>query len=203
MQRRLYTTLWQRFTNLLPRSAKTDPAKPPLTISPTATHSLSALTKDATHAAYLARCASCHRLSLRTPFLRYSAQKLQQVARLLPGLTLEAALAQMQFQARKGARLACIPLLRDAINAARQRLKEPGEWAVLEAMVGRGRYRRRLDIKGRGRIGIIRRPSCFLRIVVGAVDREAALRRRLLRFVNRSMRKMVRDDKPAYLPLRY
>jgi hypothetical protein len=82
-------------------------------------------------------------------------------------------------------------------------MKEPAEWFVVQAMVGRGRYRKRIDIKGRGRFGVRRRPSCFLRIVVGQPDRQLELKRALLRHVNRRMRRVPREDKPVYLRLKY
>jgi ribosomal protein L22 len=197
-------SMWQKVKNLLPRSIRTPgDSDEAVKISPSPHHSIAAMSKEAIRQEYLARCAAFTSFSIRTPFVRYSPQKLNELARLLPGLTLPNALCQMKVQDRKGARLAIIPLLNNAVNVVRQRQKQPQDFTIQQAMVGRGRYRKRLDIKGRGRVGIIRRPSCFLRIVVALPDKSAKLRSELRKHVNRALRKQVREDKPLYLPLRY
>lgn len=200
--------VWQNIKSLLPRSFKPPPS-PPTThelaekIATTPQHSIAAMSREAVRQQYLAQCAAFTRISLRTAFVRYSPQKLNEVARLLPGLSLPQALMQMRGQERKAARLAIIPLLHNAMNAVRQRGKSIHDFHIEQAMVGRGRYRKRLDIKGRGRMGIKKRPSCFLRLVVSLPNKAKALKAELRRHVCRVMRKQFREDKPVYLRLRY
>ena len=191
-------------TEKLNQTVKQQPNK--TTISPSRHHSLMELARQEKQAQFDQKCAAFKRFTVRSPFVRYSPQKLREVARLLKELPLTQAHLQMQYQLRKAARLVISPLLLNAMNMVKQLHGDPKEFVIAQALVGRGRYRKRLDIKGRGRVGIIRRPSCFLRIVCERQTddrRESKLKRVLLRSLNRSMRKQPRDDKPVYLQLRY
>lgn len=194
------SNLWSQFKEVIPRRAKKEE---PVKISPSPHHSLAAISQTARHEAFEARCSAFKRFSCRTQFVRYSCLKLNSVARLLPGLSLPMAEVQMRFQLKKGARLACLPAIRDAANQVKQRRGDPNEWVIEQALVGRGRYRKRVDIKGRGRVGVQWRPSSFLRLVVAKPDAAGKLKRELRRALNRQMRGVLREDKPSYCSLRY
>lgn len=65
-------------------------------------------------------------------------------------------------------------------------------YSIIQAVVGRGTYLRRIDIKGRGRRGIISHPHAMMRIQVGILDEEKRVRK-LLR-----MRDRIQENKPIY-----
>lgn len=200
--------LWDKLSNtgrLLKRSNSENKEKSlsQVKIAPTPEHSLAAKIADAQRHIYLLRCKQFNRFSVRTAFIKYSPQKLNGVSRLLHGLKLPEALAQMKFQDRKGARLACIPAIRLAMNVIKQRSASPKEFIIEQAMVGRGSYRIRPDYKGRGRMGIIRRPQAFLRLVCARDEPNVRLKRQLKRSLHRMFKGQLREDKPVFCRMRY
>lgn len=65
-------------------------------------------------------------------------------------------------------------------------------YTVLQAVVGRGTYLKRLDIKGRGRHGIRRRPHAMMRIQLGVLDEQRRIEKLLKQTV------ILQEDKPVY-----
>ena len=100
---------------------------------------------------------------------RCSPQKLADLGRQLSGLPLDAAILQAKFSAKKAAQVLFQTLCQARANAI-QRDRSPSEYIIREAVTGRGKYLKRLDIKGRGRCGIIRKPHAFMRFVLEIPD---------------------------------
>ena len=127
---------------------------------------------------------------------RCSPQKLSDLARQLTGLPLDAAVLQAKFSPKRAARTLCQALCQAQGNAL-LRGRQPSDYVLREAVTGRGRYLKRIDIKGRGRCGIIKKPHAFMRLVLAIPDERTELTK-LLR-----VRKFPREEKPAYIKLDY
>jgi large subunit ribosomal protein L22 len=122
------------------------------------------------------------RFEIETAMFRCSPQKLADLGRQLSGLPLDAADLQAQFSAKR---------------AAKVRGRQPSEYVIREAVTGRGKYMKRLDIKGRGRCGVIKKPHAFMRFVLEIPDQRKEIGR-LLKIKN-----FQREEKPAYIKLDY
>lgn len=127
---------------------------------------------------------------------RCSPQKLADLGRQLSGLPLDAAVLQARFSSKKAAQELYKVLCQAQANAL-LRGKKPSEYVIKEAVTGRGKYLKRLDIKGRGRCGIIRKPHAFMRFVLEIPDQRKDIAK-LLR-----VKTFQREDKPSYIKLDY
>jgi large subunit ribosomal protein L22 len=127
---------------------------------------------------------------------RGSTQKVAELGRQLSGLPLDAALIQTQFSARKAAEKLHQALVQ-AKEAAKLRGHTPSEYVIKEAVTGRGKYLKRLDIKGRGRCGIIKKGHAFMRFVLEIPDERKELAKLL------KVKHFPREQKPAYVKLDY
>ena len=117
---------------------------------------------------------------IRTGLFRVSSQKLNLLGRQISQLTLSAALLQMKFSHKKAAREIHTLLLQAQarIKQFQTGEKDPNKFIIKQAMIGKGPYLKRIDIKGRGRHGVIWRPHSFLRLQVAIPDIDAALKKR-------------------------
>lgn len=127
---------------------------------------------------------------------RCSPQKLADLGRQLSSLPLDAAVLQARFSPKKAAQELYKVLCQAQANAL-LRGKQPSDYIIKEAVTGRGKYLKRLDIKGRGRCGIIRKPHAFMRFVLEIPDQRKAITK-LLR-----VKTFQREDKPSYIKLDY
>lgn len=127
---------------------------------------------------------------------RGSTQKVADLGRQLSGLPLDAALLQAQFSARKAAERLYQALLQ-AKEEARLRGHLPSEYVIREAVTGRGKYMKRLDIKGRGRCGIIKKGHAFMRFVFEIPDQRKDLAKLL------KIKHFPKEQKPVYVKLDY
>lgn len=64
-------------------------------------------------------------------------------------------------------------------------------------VTGRGKYMKRLDIKGRGRCGLLKKPHALFRFVFEQPDQKKEIRKFL------RVKKVAREDKPVYAKLDY
>lgn len=117
---------------------------------------------------------------IRTGLFRVSSQKLNMLGRQISQLTLSNALLQMRFSQKKAAREIYSLLLQaqSRINQFKVGEKDPSKFIIKQAVVGKGPYLKRIDIKGRGRHGVIWRPHSFLRLQVAIPDIDAAIKKR-------------------------
>lgn len=136
------------------------------------------------------------RFEVETPMFRCSPQKLADLGRQVSGLPIDAAALQMKFSAKRPAKQ-LYQLLTQAEANAKLRERSPADYVIREAVVGRGKYMKRIDIKGRGRSGIISKPHAFMRFVLEIPDERKEIAR-LLR-----VRGVPREHKPAYIKLDY
>ena len=153
---------------------------------------------------------------LRSALFRCSAQKLNLLGRQIHGLPLQHALNQMRFSPKKPAQniyqllwqgRARI-LQEDAAQGTAPAAPSPSaalpsavppllnRWIVKQVTVGKGPYLKRIDIKARGRHGIIWRPHSFFRILLAIPDRDVELQRKF-------KVRIPKEDRPAYIRLNY
>ena len=98
--------------------------------------------------------------------LRVSPQKLNLLAQLIRGKTVEKALADLEFS-RKRSALDVRKTLESAIaNAENNHNLDVDDLVVAEAYVGNAMTLRRFSARARGRAGRIRKPFAHLTIVV-------------------------------------
>ena len=138
---------------------------------------------------------------IRTPLFRVSSQKLNMLGRQISRLPLPMAILQMKFTPKKAgnevydllmqaqARITKLPEIPDQVI-------DPSKFIVQQATVGNGPYLKRIDIKGRGRHGVIWRPHSFMRIQVALPDEDAILKKRF-------RVRIQKENKPAMLRLNY
>ena len=134
---------------------------------------------------------------IRTGVFRVSSQKLNMLGRQISRLPLPKAILQMKFSPKKAARDVYSLLMQAQariINASNP--ADPSKFVIQQALVCKGTYLKRIDIKGRGRHGIIWRPHSFMRIQVAIPDAEKDL---LKRFKVR----VPKEDKPVMVRLNY
>lgn len=127
---------------------------------------------------------------------RCSQQKLSDIGRQLSGLPLDAAVLQAKFSPKRPAQMV-FKVLSQAQANAKARGKAPSDYVIKEAVTGRGMYIKRIDIKARGRCGIIRKPHAFIRFVLEIPDQHKEISK-LLR-----IKSFQREQKPSYIKLDY
>jgi ribosomal protein L22 len=145
---------------------------------------------------------------IRTPFFRVSSQKLNLLGRQITRLPLPMAILQMKFTKKKAgkevydllmqaqARIANLTVNNSSSSQSTQQVTDPSKFIVQQATVGNGPYLKRIDIKGRGRHGVIWRPHSFMRIQVALPDEDAILKKRFRVRIHK-------ENKPAMLRLNY
>jgi len=102
-----------------------------------------------------------------TKYVRMSAFKVREVARLIQGKPAQQALQTVELMPRKSARLIAKTLKSAIANAESQgQGVEAKDLIITEASVGEGPTMRRFRPKARGMAGRIRKRSSHIRIVV-------------------------------------
>ncbi len=134
---------------------------------------------------------------IRTSMFRVSSQKLNLIGRQISNLSLPQAIVQMQFSPKRAAKevLSLLLQAQGRIKAAPEK-PDSSAFTIQQAVVGKGTYLKRIDIKGRGRHGIIWKPHSFLRVQVGIPDADALLKKRFKVCVPR-------ENKPVMVRLDY
>ena len=153
---------------------------------------------------------------IRTSFFRVSSQKLNLLGRQIARLSLPTAILQMKFSKKKAAREVHALLLQAQSRITKlklinnqdqdqdqnnnhqqeQQIADPSKFIIQQALVGKGPYLKRIDIKGRGRHGLIWRPHSFLRLQIAIPDEEAMLNKRF-------KVKIQKENKPVMIRLNY
>jgi len=109
--------------------------------------------------------AACANLRM----LRVSPRKLNLVAGMIRGKTVVRALDELTFSPKRIAQDVKKTLISAIANAENNHHLDVDRLVVTEAIVGQGVVMKRLDIKGRSRMGRIRKPFSHLRIVVSEI----------------------------------
>ena len=142
---------------------------------------------------------------IRTNLFRVSSQKLNLLGRQISRLSLPTAISQMKFSPKKAAKevhqlllqaRARITQLPAKLDEDTSQINDPSKFIVQQALVGKGPYLKRIDIKGRGRHGVIWRPHSFLRLQIAIPDEEAALRKKFKVRIHK-------ENKPVMTRLNY
>lgn len=100
-----------------------------------------------------------------TAVFRISPRKLNLLANQISGKPIDFAILQMQFSAKRAARRVRATLVMARDHAEAKGL-DPRRLLVSEAWVTKGMYHKRLEIKGRGRFGIMTHPQARMSIVL-------------------------------------
>jgi ribosomal protein L22 len=101
---------------------------------------------------------------LQSSNFKCSAQKLSLLANQITRMKLIDAINQMKFSPKKASRKVFGILMKMKTHIDFQSTLSPHEYYVRQATVGRGKYQREIDIKAKGRFGIISHPNSFIRI---------------------------------------
>jgi ribosomal protein L22 len=196
------STLWNRLTNTLGqglwRRRQTPASKEPANQLP-ATKTLSSSPAVACNP----KRPLGQSIWMQTGFFRGSPQKVGLLCRQITQLRLSQALEQMRLSPKKAARQVCV-LLKSCENKLAQhglKSEDIGEFYVRQAQTGRGTLIPELDIKARGRFGLIEHPHTMLRVEVArwsAVgDLRATLRRQLTAAHTTPLREHRRQCQPS------
>jgi len=98
--------------------------------------------------------------------IAYSSHKLAACAAMVKGMNLYDALAVIERTNKKGGPLVKSVLEAARVNASKQAHSLPDRLWVKTITVGRAQGPKTLDIKGRGKQGIIRAPKSSMRLIV-------------------------------------
>ncbi|XP_033834392.1 39S ribosomal protein L22, mitochondrial [Periophthalmus magnuspinnatus] len=101
---------------------------------------------------------------------KYSKDKLWYLAKLVRGLSIDEALAQLEFSDKKGAKVMKEALLEAQEMAVKNHNVEyKSNLYVAESLSGKGKYLKRIRYHGRGMFGIMDRVYChyFVKLVEG------------------------------------
>lgn len=136
---------------------------------------------------------------IRTALFRVSSQKLNMLGRQITRLPLPMAILQMKFSPKKAAKEIHSLLVQAQAriaNLPKEQFNDPNKFVIQQAVIGNGPYLKRIDIKGRGRHGVIWRPHSFLRLQVAIPDADAVLRKRFKVHIHK-------ENKPVMVRLNY
>ncbi|KAF7810284.1 39S ribosomal protein L22, mitochondrial-like isoform X1 [Senna tora] len=104
--------------------------------------------------------------------IKQSPKKVNLVAALVRGMRVEDALMQLQVTIKRASKTVYQVIHSARANAAHNHGLDPDRLIVAEAFVGKGFYRKRASIHGRGRSGVEVRPECRLTVVVREITPE-------------------------------
>uniref|UniRef100_UPI00398F7830 large ribosomal subunit protein uL22m isoform X1 n=2 Tax=Pristiophorus japonicus TaxID=55135 RepID=UPI00398F7830 len=103
--------------------------------------------------------------------IKYSKDKMWYLAKMIRGMTFDQAVAQLQFNDKKGAKVMLEVLLEAQEMAVRNHnLEYRSNLHVAESFSSKGQYLKRLRYHGRGMFGIMDRVYChyFVKLVEGS-----------------------------------
>ena len=139
---------------------------------------------------------------IRTCLFRVSSQKLNLLGRQISRLPVPTAALQMKFSVKKAAKEVNSLLLQAQSRITKfdpmegRQVIDPSKFIVQQALVGSGPYLKRIDIKGRGRHGVIWRPHSFMRLQIALPDEDALLKKRF-------KVRIAKESKPVMTRLNY
>ncbi|NWU56417.1 RM22 protein, partial [Dromas ardeola] len=102
--------------------------------------------------------------------IKYSKDKMWYLAKLIKGMSIDQALAQLEFSDKKGAKVIKEVLLEAQEMAVRNHNVEfKSNLHIAESLTGRGRYVKRIRYHGKGMFGIMKIVRChyFVKLVEG------------------------------------
>ncbi|NXT73300.1 RM22 protein, partial [Zapornia atra] len=102
--------------------------------------------------------------------IKYSKDKMWYLAKLIKGMSIDQALAQLEFSDKKGAKVIKEVLLEAQEMAVRNHNVEfKSNLHIAESLTGRGTYAKRIRYHGKGMFGIMKLVRChyFVKLVEG------------------------------------
>ncbi|XP_065143406.1 large ribosomal subunit protein uL22m [Paramisgurnus dabryanus] len=102
--------------------------------------------------------------------IKYSKDKMWYLAKLIKGMTIDQALAQLEFNDKKGAKIIREVLLEAQEMAVRNHnLEYKSNLYIADSFSGKGKYLKRIRYHGRGMFGIMDKVHChyFVKLVEG------------------------------------
>uniref|UniRef100_A0A3B5A913 Large ribosomal subunit protein uL22m n=1 Tax=Stegastes partitus TaxID=144197 RepID=A0A3B5A913_9TELE len=103
--------------------------------------------------------------------IKYSKDKMWYLAKMIEGLSIDEAVAQLEFNDKKGAKIMKEVLLEAQEMAVRNHNVEyKSNLYVAQSNTGKGKYLKRIRYHGRGRFGIMDKVYChyFVKLVEGS-----------------------------------
>ncbi|KAJ2715832.1 39S ribosomal protein L22, mitochondrial [Coemansia spiralis] len=95
-----------------------------------------------------------------------SPRKLRMIANQITGLPVGEAIRQMRFSAKRASQTIKNSLEWAQAEAIRARGMDPANMHLKLVRIGKGRYGKKVEFKGRGRTGLIRKPTAHMMYVV-------------------------------------
>ncbi|KAJ3299803.1 hypothetical protein HK104_006932 [Borealophlyctis nickersoniae] len=95
-----------------------------------------------------------------------SVRKLNHLSRVIQGMTLERAETEMRMSVKGQAPRVVRMIRRVKSHLAHNYGRDPDQYYIARAWVGKGQYRKEINIHGRGRFGIMHHPKSHLKIEV-------------------------------------
>ncbi|KAL3042519.1 hypothetical protein OYC64_020449 [Pagothenia borchgrevinki] len=103
--------------------------------------------------------------------IKYSKDKMWYLAHMIRGMSIDQAIAQLQFNDKKGAKI-----MKEVLEEAQEmavknhNVEYKSNLYVAESNSGKGRYLKRIRYHGRGRYGIMEKVNChyFVKLVEGS-----------------------------------
>jgi ribosomal protein L22 len=130
--------------------------------------------------------------------LRTSPQKLNHLARLIKGMTLKEATAQMAMVLKKRGENVRRLIVRAGCALEHNYKQKKSNFIIQEAWVGKGVYIKRVYLHGRGRTGRMSRPSAHLKIRLAEKDtRDPELLALAKQFRKHKLFVTMQDSKPV------
>ncbi|KAJ2768006.1 39S ribosomal protein L22, mitochondrial [Coemansia nantahalensis] len=118
--------------------------------------------------------AQVREATFKTDNFQASPRKLRMIANQITGLPIGEAIRQMRFSAKRASVVIKNSLEWAQAQAIKERAMDPANMHLKCVRVGKGRYGKKLECKGRGRTGIIRRPTAHMMYVVSEKHAEIA-----------------------------
>ncbi|PVU96257.1 hypothetical protein BB561_001290 [Smittium simulii] len=146
-----------------------------------------------------------------TANFKTSPKKLRFIANQIAGLKIQDAIDQMEFSPKGSAKKIMHNLAFARKNAIYQLKMHPDKMYVKEAWVGKGFYTKKIDIKGRGRFGIMHNPTAHMKFVLAEKVEQVfpvgdlGKRRNIKGFRDhpKFVWKPLQENKPIYTPKPY
>ncbi|KAK5858901.1 hypothetical protein PBY51_003010 [Eleginops maclovinus] len=106
--------------------------------------------------------------------IKYSKDKMWYLAQMIRGMSIDQAIAQLEFNDKKGARI-----MKEVLEEAQEmavknhNVEYKSNLYVAESNSGKGRYLKRIRYHGRGRFGIMEKVNChyFVKLVEGSAPK--------------------------------
>ncbi|KAJ4872778.1 Ribosomal protein L22p/L17e family protein [Raphanus sativus] len=95
-----------------------------------------------------------------------SPKKVNLVAALVRGMRVEDALMQLQVTVKRASHTVYRVIHAARANASHNHGLDPDRLIIAEAFVGKGLFKKRISIHGKGKSGVMIRPECRLTVVV-------------------------------------